>query len=89
MKVSEQELEELVGFESHAWLDRYDALTDIIGRISEVCGEDSVVSKERYKEIDASGTELTVSCSGKMYKVLVLYYYKAVVTSVEEVNNAR
>jgi len=81
--------EELVGFESDARLDRYDALTDVVGRISEVCGEDSVMSEERYKGIDASGTELTVSCSGKMFKVLVLYYCKAVVASVEEVNNAR
>jgi len=86
----ETTLEELVGFESDAWLDRYDALAEIYYAIDEKCGEDSVVSEERYKEIDADGVELTVACKGKKYRVTVLYRYTAVVASVDEVSgNAR
>jgi 2-keto-3-deoxy-6-phosphogluconate aldolase len=88
--VSKQGLEELVGFESDAWLDRFNALAEIYYAIDEKCGEGSVVDEEPYKEIEADGVELTVTCNGKKYKVTVLYRYTAVVASVEEVSgNAR
>jgi hypothetical protein len=83
-KVSEQGLEELVGFESDAWLDRYNALAEVYGMISEVCGEDPVVGEEQYKGIDADGVELTVDCNGKKYKVLVVYRHTAAIKDIVE-----